>query len=130
MSASPSAQLENKIGVQPLEELLEQRRYLVGKVAELRARFGNFGTWDHQRKITLSQCKMLIRMQAMEAKRRITGDEVDAEAHTHPDYVQMVIEATHQRAEWTRLEAEIEAIEFTIHRGQALVRYVTGEMRL
>jgi hypothetical protein len=122
-------EMELRAGVEPLSQLLDERRHLVDKVADLRAKFGSFGTWDHLRKIEISRLKALVRLEAMQSKAKMTNDMVDEEAHQHPDYTQFVTLATRQRAEWFRLESQIEAIDFKINRGQGLLRFATYEPR-
>jgi hypothetical protein len=127
---NPMSDVELRIGLQPVEELLAQRRTLIEKVADMRARFGPFGTADHLRKIELSRLHGLIRAQALRDKRRITNQQVDEEAHAHPDYYDFVTAMTIKRAEWVKLEAQIEEIDMTINRGQAIARYLALEARL
>jgi len=118
---------ESRIGIVPLSELLPRRAGLVNKVCDLRARFGPFGTFDHLRKIELSRIKALIRAQATRDKRKISASEIDDEAHGHPDYFDFITAATLKRAEWVKLESQIEAIEMTINRGQAVARFASAE---
>lgn len=122
-------EMELRAGIEPLAQLLDARYHLVDKVADLRAKFGPWGTWDHLRKIEISRLKSLIRLQAMQSKARVTNDMVDDEAHQHVDYTEFVLLATRERAAWVRLEAQIEAIDFTINRGQGLLRFATYEPR-
>lgn len=124
------AELEIRAGIEPLERLLEERRGLIEKVADLRAKYGSFGTFDHLRKIELSRIKGLIRLQAMRDSRKMNNDQVDEEAHEHPDYTQFVTEATRARAEYFRLEGQIESIDYRINRGQALARFAASEVSM
>jgi len=131
MALTPMGRIESgKLGIQPIEELLAQRQHIVNKVADLRARFGPFGTFDHLRKIELARLKALIRIQATRDKIKMTGDQVDDEAHAHPDYLEFISAATIKRAEWVRLESQIEEIDMTIQRGQAVARYTSSELYL
>lgn len=123
-------EIELRAGVEPIASLLDQRRHVVNKIAELRAVYGSFGTWDHTRKSELSRIKSLIRLQALKDNRKMNNDQVDEEAHEHPDYTRFVSLATKERAEYFRLEAQVEDIDFRINRGQALLRYVTSEPRV
>lgn len=142
---TPMDDTEARMGIQPVSELLAERDLLVkrihaaksGQMAELRAVYGAWGTFEHTRKVELSRIKSLLRLQAMADKRKMTNDQVDAEAHEHPDYTRFVVEATKRRAEYHRLEAEvemwerqIEGIDFAINRGQSVARHLTGELML
>ena len=124
-----SEEVELRAGVEPIDALLHRRRELVEKVATLRAVFGAFGTWEHQRKCELSRIKSLIRLQSMRDSRKVNNDQVDEEAHEHPDYVKFVTVATRDRAEFFRLEAQIEEVDYSINRGQALLRFVASEYK-
>lgn len=122
-------EMELRAGVDPLNRLLAERQKLVEEVADLRAKYGGFGTFDHLRKIELSRIKSLIRLQAMRENRKVTNDVVDEEAHEHPDYTEFVKQATQERARYFRLEAQVEAIDYRINRGQSLLRFAASEPR-
>ena len=126
----PMAQTEKRLGLRPVEELLDERRKLVTRIADLRARFGSFGTFDHLRKIELSRIAGMVRAQAVRDKVKMTAAEVDDAAHDHPDYRDFITEATKQRAEWVRLEHEVEAIDWVLRRGQTIAAFLSSEARL
>lgn len=128
--ASPMADVENRMGLQPVEELLEQRRHLVEKVATLRAQFGPGGSWDALRKIEKERIKAACRAQALRDKVKVTEGFLEEQAYSHPDYVDFVTSATAERAAWIRLEAEIQEIDFIINRGQSVARFVSMERTL
>lgn len=128
-TGTTTEEAELRAGVEPIEGLLTTRRLLVENVATLRAVYGPFGTWDHTRKSELSRIKSLIRLQAVKDSRKMNNDQVDEEAHEHPDYTAFLIKATRERAEYFRLEAKVEDIDYRINRGQALLRFVSSEPR-
>ena len=133
---SPSAfppdrgELELRAGIEPLEKLLAERHGLVNQVADLRAKYGSWGTFEHIRKIEISRLKSLVRIEAMRDKRKLNNDQVDEEAHGHVDYHEFILEATRARAEYFRLESQIENIDYRVNRGQALARFAASEMSL
>jgi hypothetical protein len=61
---------------------------------------------------------------------KLTAAEVDDAAHSHPDYIDFITKATVERAEWAKVESQIEAIDATIQRSNAVIRYLTSEARL
>ncbi len=126
----PMATTERRLGLRPVEELLAERAALTQRIADYRARFGAFGTFDHLRKVELARIAGLVRAQALRDKIKMTAAEVDDAAHSHPDYRDFIAEATTQRAEWVKLEHEIEAIDWTIRRGQTIASFLTSEARL
>lgn len=122
--------VEEKMGAEPVDLLLAKRWKYVMKVADLRARYGSFGTYDDLRKIELARIKGLVRAQAVRDGVKLNNDQVDDAAHAHPDYIEFVTLATRQRAEWVKLEAAIEDVDFRIQRGQMLGRYAAAELTL
>ncbi len=131
-AGSPMAEIEARASVQPLDELLDERATLTLKVAMLRAIYGSFGTWESQRKMMLARLKGQIRAEAQRGTtaRKLTNDQIDDEAHDHPEYMDFITHATKDRANWIVLESKIEAIDFKIQRGQAVMRFATAEARL
>jgi len=121
---------EVRMGLEPIDDLLHERAELIDQVATLRAKYGSFGVGDHIRKIELSRLKGAIRAQAHRDKRKLNNEQVDEEAHAHPDYHDLITQMTLDRAELVRLESHIEAIEFKINRGQMVGRYLTSELHL
>lgn len=126
------AEIEARASVQPIEELLDERATLIQRVANLRAVYGSFGTWEAQRKMMLARLKGQVRAEALRGTtaRKLTNDQIDDEAHDHPEYMDFITMATKERAAWIVLEAKIEAIDFRIQRGQAVVRFASAEARL
>ena len=127
---NPREAIEQRIGVQPIEELLDQRRTLVGKVAGLRALYGSFGTWDARRKNLLAGVTAKLRAQYVLAGVKITEAALSDEAHASGEYATFITESTHRRAEWIRLENDVQDINDLIARDQALARHVAAEVRL
>jgi hypothetical protein len=130
LARSKMAEIEDRIGLRPIEELLAERRELVERHADVQAVYGAFGTWDHQRKVELSRIKMLLRAQAVKDGIKVTEGGLEDAAHAHTDYVAFVTEATVERAEWVRVESQIDAIDATIRRGQSIAHYLAAESRL
>ena len=126
--ASAMTEAEERLGIAPLEGLLDERRHLVNHVATLRAKYGSFGVFDHLRKIELSRINGMLRAQiAREKLPKKSETQLGVEAHAHPDYVDFITLATTERAEWAKLEAQIEEVDFIIQRGQALARVARWE---
>lgn len=124
------SEVENRLGLQPLEELHAERDILVRRVADLRARHGAFGTWPDIRRVQLATIAQLIRAQALRDGVKLTGAEVDDAAHADSRYIELVKQATKDRAELTILEHQIQNIEETVMRQQAIARFLANEVRL
>lgn len=118
------------MGLEPIENLLDERERLVGQVAELRAKYGSFGVFDHIRKTELAQLKMRLRAQwtALGGKKRPTNDQLDDEAHAHPEYLDLIRQALTDRTRWVELEERLAGIDYLINRGQSVARFVTAEV--
>lgn len=123
----PETELESRIGIAPLEQLQDERRTLVDRSAIMGARFGSFGTFDHERKIILSGIKAVLRAQAVRDKVKVTEGSLDDEAHDHSDYRDFITQATKDRAEWIKTDRRIQDITERINRGQMLGKFAAWE---
>ena len=121
---NPMTALEVQFGLQPIADLLQERGVLIDRVARLRAKYGSFGTWDAERKMRLADIKGRIRAEMQREKAKITEAQLDDMAHADGDYTDFIVTATLERADWVRLEAQIDAIDATINRGQAIARLI------
>lgn len=128
--AEKMAGIESRMGLDPIHVLLARRQELVEKMADLRARYGSFGTFDAMRKAELSKIKMQIRAQATAGRVKKTEACLDEEAHADPRYFEVITVATRGRADLAVLEAKIEAIDATIYRANAVARYLSAEASL
>jgi hypothetical protein len=124
------ADIENRLGVRPIEELLHERQEAVEQVADLRARHGPFGTWGDHRKSVLSTIKMRLRAELQRDGGKSTEGALEDAAHADPGYMGLIITATQERSRLTLLEAKVEAIDAEIQRANALVRFCASEARL
>ena len=124
------SELEERIGIAGLEELLAERRELVEHVANLRARYGAFGSANDLRKIELSRIAQMLRAQAVRDQVKLTEAAIEEAAHADARYVEFVTTATKERAEWSVLEDRIQAIEDRIQRGNMLGRFAASELHL
>lgn len=124
---SPMGEIERKMGIEPIENLLDERRRLVDQVAELRAKHGPWGAWDALRKVQLAQAKMKLRLSYRDAKVKASNDAIDDEAHADDEYVDFVRLTLTERTKWVKLEERITAIDFQINRAQMVGRYLTSE---
>ena len=128
--AKGMADIERKMGLDPLHILLARRQEYVEQAADLRAKYGSFGTFDAMRKSRLSTIKMECRARAVAESRKVTESYLDDEAHADGRYIDIITEATNARAELTIVDAHIEAIDMIIQRANAVARYLTAEMHL
>jgi hypothetical protein len=128
--ASPQTDVEQRMQLIPLEDLLRERDDLVTQVARLRALYSAGGTFDALRKIELSKAAAVVRAQATLEGKKVTEAYLDEMAHVSKSYVDFIVKATSERADWITLEARIEGIDFTINRGQACAKYITAELGL
>lgn len=128
--AEKMAGIETRMGLEPIHELLGRRQVFVEQMADLRARYGSFGTFDAMRKAELSKIKMQIRAQAVAGGVRKTEACLDEEAHADPRYMEFITTATRGRADLAVLESKIEQIDATIYRANVVARYLSAEASL
>lgn len=122
--------VETRMGLSPIEALLNKRSELVEKVAALRARHGSFGTRDAERKVKLCTIKMRVRASLTASGAKATDATVDDMAHCDPAYVEWVTKATIEASELQVLEDRIDYINDLIRRDQSLASFITAEARL
>ena len=124
------ANIERRLGLEPIHVILAQRAALVTEVADLRAKFGSFGTFDAERKTKLATIKMRIRAQMTASGVKVTESAMDDEAHADPDYIAYITEATRSRAKLQVLEDQIQALNDMLQRDKTLAHFSAQEMRL
>lgn len=130
VARSPFGEIESRIGLMPIEELLAERDDLVRQVAPLRAKHGPFGTYGDLRKIELAKVAAMLRAGAVAETRKITEAAIEEASHAAPPYVQFVVESTEEKARYFELENRIQGIEDTIQRANAVARYLSAEAML
>ena len=119
--------LEQRIGLDPIDVLLARRERLVKLAASLYAVWGPFGTGEARRKSALALAHLQVRDELGDQK--ATEAKVDAMARTHPTYLAFLDAMEDGRARWLMAENDIQAVADTIHRGQALTRAYANEPR-
>lgn len=124
---NPREAIELRVGVQPVEELHEQRRALVERGKALAALYGRYGLWDARRKVMLALAARRVRERYNKAGKRPTAALVDELAHADPTYTAFVEQSVDEAAEWAVLSDQINAVTETINRDQALIRYTAME---
>ena len=119
---------EDKLGLDRIEVMLAERDKLVDQVANLRARHGAFGLFEAERKIELARIAGLLRAQNLRDKTpKPQVAEMDAACRCHPDYIDLITQATIDRANLYRLENRISDLNDLIQRGNLLTRFATQE---
>lgn len=121
--------IEDRIGIDPLDQLLAEREQLVGQAASLYAVYGPFGTAEHRRKVALAAAELQVRATLTDSGEKATEGKVDAMSRTHPTYLAYLDGLEAGRAEWLVTETKLQAITDRIQRGNVLSRYVASEPR-
>ncbi len=122
--------VELRLGLEPVEELLATRAELVSKVADLRARHGSFGTFDPMRKQQLAQIGAKLRAQAVLDGVKVTEAAIEEKSHASEEYAAFITQMTEEKTRWATLENDVQAIEDRIRRGNAIITYLSAEARL
>lgn len=126
----PSDDAELRAGVEPLAHLLDERAHLVAKVAPLYALYGPGGLAEHTLSAERARVSGLLRAMAASTEQKITEAALEMGSRAHPDYLALMAKMTAERAEYFRLNAHLDGIEFRINRGQSLLRFASAEARL
>jgi hypothetical protein len=121
---------ELRAGVEPLDHLLAVREHLVNQVAGLFALYGPGGVADSIRKNEEKRLSGMLRAMAVAQSQKITESALEEGARSHPDYLALTAAHTTGRAEYFKLNAQLEAVDMKINRGQALLRFASAEARL
>lgn len=121
---------ELRASVEPLDQLLDERQHLVEKVAHLWSLYGPGGTAESIRKNEQMRLQGMVRAMAVAAAQKVTEGGIEEAARSHADYLGLTARQTTERAEFFRLNAQLEAIDLKINRGQALLRMYASEARL
>ena len=123
-----------KADVEELAVLLAERAIIVGKLAPLFALYGPGGTAESVRKNEEMRLRGLVRALAVvtrkEGEKPPTEAALEEGARGHADFTGLVARQTTERADFFRLNADLEAIEYRINRGQALLKMFASEARL
>lgn len=131
------AELEEAIGVEPIEALQHKRRMLIQQVAPLRAKYGERGTWEARRKL-IRFGKMNEVIAALEkeragnekaSERKVSEAEAERIAGSSTEYVKLLDIMEQEMARYILLEDEITSLTERINRDNALIKYATFEPR-
>lgn len=124
---NPFADAEARAGAQPLAELLDEHRLIRKKVASLWAKYGPGGVAENLRKAELARLTEYLRAVAEDEGRKVTEASLNAAAHGHKDYIELVDLMLRERGQYFELHAQMQEIEWKVNRGQAMIRYSTIE---
>lgn len=121
---------EDRAGVQPLDELIAERDVLTERIAPLWAKYGPGGTAEAVRKAEVARIAGLLRALAGGKGEKITEAAIDQAAHCHEDYTGLLALMTTERAEFFRLQSQLDILDWKCNRGQALLRLAAREVAL
>lgn len=129
---TPMGDLEAKIGIPSIEELLAERDELVKQAAPLWAKYGPGEVWTHIRKSTLSTLELLYRAKAADANppEKMTDAIASAKAHDDERYTDLLTQAVKDRETLYLLQDRIDAVNQMIMRGNVVASYAKQEARL
>jgi hypothetical protein len=121
--------IESRVGIPSLDELLAARHELTQQSASLYAMYGPFGTAEHRRKVVLATAELQVRNDLAATGEKVTEGKVDALSRTHPMYLDFLDAMESARAEWLVIETRLQGITDQIQRGNVLARYAANEPR-
>jgi len=127
---TPMADVEDRIGIPPLEGLLAERDDMVREAAPLWAKYGPGEVWSHHRKSILSTLELEWRARLEGAGKKVTDASASAAAHADPRYTDELVRALEERAKLFALQNRIDNIGHLIMRGNVLASFAKSEARL
>lgn len=127
---STMGEIEQRMGLPPVEGLLAERDELVAQVAPLRARHGPGGVWDDLRRVHRATIAMKHRAQAIAAGTKVTEAYLEDAAQADLDYLAFIEIGVLEKITHTELENRIQGIEATIQRANVIGRYLAAEAHL
>jgi hypothetical protein len=65
--------------------------------AFLEAMFGNYGIWDHYRKVVQANCEEMIRAEFAGRNEKITESRIEALGRLHPNYLSFLADGLNGR---------------------------------
>lgn len=122
--------IEQRMGLPPLEGLLAERDSLVAKVAPLRARHGPGGLFDDLRSVQRATVAMKLRAQAAASGTKVTEAYLEDASKADADYVAFLTAGVLEKIQHTELENAITGINDQVRRGDAVARYLSQELGL
>jgi hypothetical protein len=122
--------LESRADVDSLEDLQQRRRELIAKNATLIARYGNFGLHDDFRKNFVECQKLRARMDLTKEGAKVTEGAVDNVAYGGDAYAAFLDNALTEKAEWVKIDNEINELNERIQHREVALRAYTAECRL
>lgn len=123
------SEAELRAGVEPLDQLLDERQHLTEKLAPLYAIYGPGGVAESMVSAERARIVGLLRAQFGALEQKVTEAALETGSRAHPDYLGLLAKQTTERAEYFKLNAGLQAVDFRINRGQALLRYISSEPR-
>lgn len=91
------------------EQLIDDIEALENTAAPLRAVYGNFGTFDYERKNLLCAIADEMRLAFQRESIKYTEAQIDQKAHADPRYMARITLATQERTRLALLDAELTA---------------------
>jgi hypothetical protein len=121
--------IETRVGIPSLDELLAERYELTKHAASVYAMYGPFGTAELRRKVVLATSELQVRADFAASGEKATEGKVDALARTHQMYLDFLDAMEAGRAEWLVIETKLQDITDQIQRGNVLAKYAASEPR-
>lgn len=129
-TSTPMSDRELAYGVEPLDQVQAERDVLVKKLAPLWALYGAGGLAESKRSAELARISGLLRAQAAMTESKVTEAALEQGSRAHPDYLTLLAKQTTERAEYYVLQAQVDACDAKLMRGQAMLRLASREVSL
>lgn len=121
------ADMEARAGIEPLDRKLDRRAAMAAEYAELEAFRQQY---NDRRKSNLAIRALQIRDEKNGKGEKTTEKLIEDMAHADPDYIAWLDDAALRLARREVLRADMDAIDMSIYRDQAILRAFAAEARL
>jgi hypothetical protein len=123
--------LEERAGIDSLEELQNRRRLLIERNTKLFALHGSFGHYDDHRKRMVEALKVKARMELSAGReKKPTEAEIDAAAYGSEDYQRFIDQALSEKIDYLKIATEIDEIQEAIRSRELELTAYSRELTL
>jgi hypothetical protein len=99
--------IEDKAGIESLEQLHSLRRQLLPEYKTLKALHGPFGKWDFRRKARLEAAKIQARIDVSKTGEKYTEAMIDTMGHADAGYIQFIEDGIDGATRYVEVETEM-----------------------
>ena len=127
--ADPRAEIQGRMGIQPIQELTTERATLVRQNAKRTALYSSSGTWKTRRDMLMAMIALEIRGKLTRDGEKATDSVVSAHVLTDARFKAFIDASEDEMAQFAISSDAIQGIDDTLLRDVAISRFLASEMR-